>query len=56
MPLRNGVPMAVGLEDGTSHDIQSPVVNTVAGAMARQEWFDRAAWAGQANNPVEKTP
>jgi hypothetical protein len=46
MPLRNGVPMAVGLEDGTSHDIQSPVVNTVAGAMVLQEWFDRSGLGG----------
>lgn len=52
MPLRNGVEMTVGLEDGTSEVIQSPVVNTVAGAAALQEWFDRAAWAAQAANPV----
>ena len=52
MPLRNGVPLVVGLEGGTSAVIQSPVVNTVAGAMALQEWFDRAAWVAQAANPV----
>lgn len=52
MPLRNGVPLMVGLESGTSVVIQSPVVNTVAGATALQEWFDRAAWAAQAANPV----
>lgn len=52
MPLRNGVPMVVGLEGGTTAVIQSPVVNTVAGASGLQEWFDRAAWVAQATNPV----
>jgi Bacterial virulence factor lipase N-terminal len=52
MPLRNGVPLTVGLEGGMSVVIQSPVMNTVAGATALQEWFDRAAWAAQAANPV----
>jgi hypothetical protein len=56
MPLRNGVQMTVGLEDGTDEVIQAPVVNTVAGAMALQEWFDRAAWAAQAANPVAYAP
>jgi hypothetical protein len=56
MPLRNSVPMAVGLEDGTSAVIQAPVVNAVSGAMALQEWFDRAAWAAQAANPVAYAP
>ncbi|MFL6335684.1 MAG: Ig-like domain-containing protein [Pyrinomonadaceae bacterium] len=52
MPLRDGLPVEVGLEGGASEVIQSPVVNTVAGAAALQEWFDRAAWAAQAANPV----
>jgi hypothetical protein len=44
--------MVVGLDDGTTAVIQSPVVNNVSGAMALQEWFDRAAWAAQGANPV----
>src|SRR5215213_3268760 len=45
MPLRDGVPVEVGLEGGANEVIESPVVNTVVGAAALQEWFDRAAWA-----------
>jgi hypothetical protein len=56
MPLRNGVQLTVGLEDGTNAVIQSPVVNTVAGASALQQWFDRAAGAAQAANPVACAP
>src|SRR5215212_3135172 len=56
MPLRDGVRMEVGLEGGTNEVIRSPVVNTVAGASALQEWFDRAAWAAQAANPVAYAP
>src|SRR5215212_3172584 len=52
MALRNGLPMIVGLEGGTNEVIQAPVVNTVVGAMALQEWFDHAAWVAQAANPV----
>jgi hypothetical protein len=40
MPLRN----------------QPPVVNTVAGAMAIQEFFDNGEWAAQAGNPVAYAP
>ncbi len=43
-PLRNGVPLHVRLEDGTEYDIRSPVVNTVAGAMAIQEVIDNQEW------------
>jgi len=32
------------------------VINTVVGAMAIQEWFDHAAWAAQAMNPVAYAP
>lgn len=56
MPLRNGVPMTVGLTDGTSRVIQSPVVNTIGGAGDLQAWFDHAAWAAQAANPVAFAP
>jgi hypothetical protein len=56
MPLRNSVPMAVGFEDGTVQNIQSPVVNTAAGAMRLQQWFDRSIWAGQAASPAAWAP
>jgi Bacterial virulence factor lipase N-terminal len=48
MPLRNGIPLAVRLEDGTSYVIQSPVINTVQGANAIQEFLDNAGWVLQA--------
>ena len=56
IPLRDSVPYSVVLQNGTTQIIQSPVINTVTGAMAIQEWFDRAAWAAQASNPVAYAP
>jgi hypothetical protein len=44
LPLRNGVPLQVHLADGTDQTIQSPVTNTVAGAMDIQKVMDDAAW------------
>ncbi len=46
LPLRNGTPLAVELADGSSQIIQSPVVNTVAGAMAIQQWIENGQWMG----------
>jgi hypothetical protein len=56
IPLRDSVPYTVVLQDGTTQVIQSPVINTNTGAMAIQEWFDRAAWAAQASNAVAYAP
>jgi hypothetical protein len=56
MPLRDGVPLSVRLEDGTSQVIQAPVVNTVPGAMAIQEVLDNAEWVSQSANPVAYAP
>jgi hypothetical protein len=56
MPLRNGIPLYVILQDGTMRTIQSPVMNTVAGAMAIQEFFDNGDWASQAGNPEGYAP
>jgi hypothetical protein len=56
MPLRNGIPLAVRLEDGTDHIIQSPVINTVAGAMAIQEVIENTDWVMQSSNPVAYAP
>jgi hypothetical protein len=38
--------------DGTSQDIQSPVINTVAGAIAIQEVVENLKWAGHSGDPV----
>jgi len=51
-PLRDGIPMRVELEDGTSREIQSPVINTVMGAMAIQEAVENTKWVGRFGDPV----
>jgi hypothetical protein len=56
LPLRNGVSFHVHLEDGTSRDIQSPVINDVPGAMAIQELIDHAEWVQQAASPPAYAP
>ncbi|HYT66732.1 MAG TPA: hypothetical protein VEL51_09955 [Vicinamibacterales bacterium] len=56
LPLRDDAPLEVGLADGTTALIQSPVVNTVAGAMDIQEYLERVEWAGQGANPVAYAP
>jgi hypothetical protein len=45
LPLRAGISYPVVLADGTSHDIASPVINDVPGAMAIQDVFENAEWA-----------
>jgi hypothetical protein len=44
MPLRDGIPLEVRLSDGTSQTVQSPVINTVRGAMDIQRVFDETTW------------
>src|SRR5262249_32770690 len=56
MPLRDGIPLTVRLADGTDYVIQSPVVNTVVGAMAIQELFENTEWVSQSGNPVAYAP
>jgi hypothetical protein len=56
MPLRDGVPLTVGLTDGTTQVIQSPVTNAVPGAMAIQQLFDNWDWVSQPGNPVAWAP
>ena len=51
-PLRDGVPLRIELADGTSEDIQSPVINTVAGAMPIQQVVENIEWASEAGDPV----
>jgi hypothetical protein len=56
MPLRDGVPLVVRLADGTERVIQSPVINTVPGAMQIQEVFEHTEWVSQSGNPVAYAP
>lgn len=56
MPLRNGVPLAVTLEDGTMQVVQSPVVNNVYGAIAIQEYLEHAEWVMQSADAVAWSP
>jgi len=55
-PLRDGIPLRVRLADGTSQDIQSPVINTVAGAIAIQQVAENIEWASEAGDPVAYAP
>src|SRR5262249_18940017 len=54
--LRNGVPLHVGLADGTSAVIQSPVINTVPGAIAIQEVLENREWAQMSGDPLAYAP
>jgi Bacterial virulence factor lipase N-terminal len=56
MPLRDGLALTVGLEDGTTRVIRSPVVNDVPGAIDIQELLERAEWVIQSGNPVAYSP
>jgi hypothetical protein len=56
LPLRDGVPLAVRLADGTNAIIQSPVTNTVSGAMAIQEVMERREWIMMAGEAVAYAP
>jgi hypothetical protein len=56
MPLRDRLPLAVRLTDGTTEVIQSPVINTVAGAMDIQEVLENREWVSQTANPVAFAP
>lgn len=52
MPLRDGVPLTVGLADGTTRIIQSPLNNTVPGAIEIQQFLENTEWVMQPGNPV----
>jgi len=56
LPLRNGLPLRVRLADGTSHVIQSPVTNTVPGAMAIQKAMEHREWVRMLGDPVSYAP
>jgi hypothetical protein len=56
LPLRDGVAMTAGFAGQTPQVIQSPVTNTVAGAMEIQELIDRIEWAAQSGDPAAYAP
>jgi hypothetical protein len=56
MPLRDGVPLTVGLADGTTRTIVSPVINDIEGAMAIQQVFDNWEWVSLGGDPVAYAP
>lgn len=56
LPLPDGFPLPVTLEDGTTKMIQSPVVDTVPGAFEIQQFFENTEWVMQAGNPVAYAP
>ncbi len=56
MPLRDGTPLRVGLEDGSFMDVRSPLTNTVPDAMEIQQVIDNGEWALQAGDPVAYAP
>ena len=56
VPLRDGIPLTVGLADGTTSTIQSPVINTVPGANAIQEYLEKRDWVNQSGNQVAYAP
>ena len=55
-PLRDQIPLTVQLTNGSTRVIQSPVINTVAGAMAMQEALENFKWVGQAGSPLAYAP
>ena len=52
LPLRDGIALAVGLADGTSHITRSPIINNVEGAMPIQEFVDNTEWVFQSGSSV----
>jgi hypothetical protein len=55
-PLRDQIPLTVQLEDSTTRVIQSPVVNTIAGAFEIQAGFENYEWVSQAGSPLAYAP
>jgi Bacterial virulence factor lipase N-terminal len=55
-PLRDGEMLQVRLADGTSQTIQSPVSNSIAGAVEIQDYLDRTEWVMQSASPVAYAP
>ena len=56
VPLRNGIALSVQLTDNTSQVVQSPVVNTVAGATDIQQMLEHLEWANMPADPAAFAP
>jgi hypothetical protein len=56
IPLRDGASFTEILQDGTTHVIQSPLINTVAGAMDIQQVLENVEWVNQASDPTAYFP
>ena len=56
LPLRGGEPLLVQLADSTTHILQSPMVNSVQGAMDIQQYLERSEWVTQSASPVAYAP
>jgi len=56
LPLRDGIPFTVHLEDGTDQVIQSPVSNAVPGAIAIQEVLDHQVWGMMSGDTLAYAP
>jgi len=56
MPLRDSVPLNVRLTDGSSYEIRSPVINSVAGASEIQQVIENEEWAFQSGDLVAYAP
>ena len=56
MPLKDGVPLSITLEDGGVDQIQSPVTNRVPGAIEIQDFFAKTEWVMESADPVAYAP
>ena len=56
LPLKDSIRLPVELADGTRYDIQSPLTNTVTGAMAIQEVVENLIWVSQSGSAVAYAP
>ena len=56
LPLRDQTSLTVGLADLTTRVIQSPVINSVAGAMEIQAVAEHLEWVSQVGSPLAYAP
>jgi hypothetical protein len=55
-PMRNELAVHVRLQDGSTRDIQSPLINAVPGAIAIQEMLEHGEWAEMPGNVLAYAP
>jgi len=55
-PGQSGIGLAVGLADGTTREIQSPMLNSVKGSIEIQQVIENSEWVGQPGSPVAYAP